>query len=109
MYESEDVDANAFTGVPVFQAEGLIVKTDKAKYTPLFFNKEDLDAAVGNAYQERETHREVTNKAHSNRAMTDLEAAQKKVESPLLQGTSIRTGETKCQNPDGPSEQTAIL
>ena len=79
MYESEDVDANAFTGVPVFQAEGLIVKTDKAKYTPLFFNKEDLDAAVGNAYQERASHREATNKAHSSRAKADLEAAQKKV------------------------------
>ncbi len=79
MYESEDVDANAFTGVPVFQAEGLIVKTDKAKYTPLFFNKEDLDAAVGNAYQERESHREATNKAHSSRAKADLEAAQQKV------------------------------
>lgn len=79
MYESEDVDANVFTGVPVFQAEGLIVKTDKAKYTPLFFSKEDLDAAVGNAYQERESHREATTKAHSSRARADLEAAQKKV------------------------------
>lgn len=87
MYENENVDANAFTGVPVFQAEGLIVKTDKAKYTPLFFNKEDLDAAVGNAYQERETHREVTNKNHSNRAKADLDAAQKKA-SPFSVGHS---------------------
>lgn len=69
----------AFTGVPVFQAEGLTVKTEKTRYTPLFFSKEDLDAAVGNAYEQRQQHRESTNKKHSERANQDLEAAQSKV------------------------------
>lgn len=65
--------------MPVFQAEGLTVKTDKQRYTPLFFSKEDLDAAVGNAYTHKEQHREATNKAHSDRANADLAAAQSKV------------------------------
>ena len=86
LYKEVGIQGQAFTGVPVFQAEGLTVKTDKARYTPLFFSKEDLDAAVGNAYTQREQHRDVTNKAHSARAAADLAAAQSKVSRPL-QGT----------------------
>ncbi len=33
------MDVLGFTGVPVFQAEGLTVKTEKARYTPLFLSK----------------------------------------------------------------------
>ena len=55
------------------------MKTDKARYTPLFFSKEDLDAAVGNAYAQREQHKEATNKAHSDRASAELADAQTKV------------------------------
>jgi hypothetical protein len=86
LYRAAEVDANAFTGVPVFQAEGLVVKTEKAKYTPLFFSKDDLDAAVGNAYTEREQHREATTKAHSNRAKADLDTAQKKFDAAESEG-----------------------
>ena len=40
------MDVLGFTGVPVFQAEGLTVKTEKARYTPLFLSKvRDRDAA----------------------------------------------------------------
>jgi hypothetical protein len=31
------VPAAGFQGVPLFQAEGLTIKGDKARYTPLFF------------------------------------------------------------------------
>lgn len=79
LYQEAGVHGQAFMGVPVFQAEGLTVKTDKKRYTPLFFSKEDLDAAVGNAYTTKEQHRDVTNKAHSARADADLAAAQNKV------------------------------
>lgn len=33
------MDVVGFTGVPVFQAEGLTVKTEKSRYTPLFLDK----------------------------------------------------------------------
>ena len=35
------------------QAEGLTVKTGKARYTPLFLSKADLDIALGNADGQR--------------------------------------------------------
>ena len=79
LYKEAEVKDVAFTGVPVFQAEGLTVKTEKTRYTPLFFSKEDLDAAVGNAYEQREQHRDNVNKSNSARADADLEAAQSKV------------------------------
>ena len=39
LYRDAGVDVLGFTGVPVFQAEGLTVKTEKARYTPLFLSK----------------------------------------------------------------------
>ena len=50
-----------FTGVPVFQAQGLTVKTENSRYTPLFLAKEDLDVAVGAAFSQREAAKEVAN------------------------------------------------
>jgi hypothetical protein len=35
------------------QAEGLTVKTGKARYTPLFLSKADLDVALANADGQR--------------------------------------------------------
>ena len=39
LYREAGVDVLGFTGVPVFQAEGLTVKTEKSRYTPLFLSK----------------------------------------------------------------------
>ena len=44
MYRDAGVDVVGFTGVPVFQAEGLVVKTNKTRYTPLFLDKVPLVA-----------------------------------------------------------------
>jgi hypothetical protein len=49
LYRKAGISAEGFTGVPVFQAEGLTVKTGTAEYTPLFLNKADLDAAISTA------------------------------------------------------------
>lgn len=54
LYQEAGLDVDSFVGVPVFQVEGLNVKTEKARYTPLFLSKTDLDTAVGNAAEERE-------------------------------------------------------
>lgn len=37
LYNQAGVPAVAFTGVPLFQAEGLTVKSEQHRYTPLFF------------------------------------------------------------------------
>ena len=76
MYQEEGIEVKGFTGVPIFQAEGLTVKTDRARYTPLFFSKSDLDAAVGNAYTQRESDRAEATRSKSDKANQELSAAQ---------------------------------
>ena len=60
LYQDAGIVADEFVGVPVFQAEGLTVKTERARYTPLFLARADLDAAVGNAYSRRGGEREAS-------------------------------------------------
>jgi len=71
-----------FAGVPVFQAEGLTVKTDRARYTPLFLAREDLDAAVGNAYNQRGGEREAGASAGVAAATEEDQRAQQAVPAP---------------------------
>lgn len=66
----------AFHGVPVFQAESLCVRTPRARYTPLFFSKTDLDRAVKNAFQQREGQKEADAQAKFKGASDDLAAAR---------------------------------
>ncbi|PRW61470.1 TIC 22- chloroplastic [Chlorella sorokiniana] len=81
LYRHAGVAATGFQGVPLFQAEGLTIKGDKARYTPLFFSKEDLDAALAAAYSSRDAaaHQETRDKA--TRARGELADAQKEVEA----------------------------
>jgi hypothetical protein len=37
LYRHAGVPASGFQGVPLFQAEGLTIKGEKERYTPLFF------------------------------------------------------------------------
>ncbi|KAL6758237.1 22 kDa translocon at the inner membrane of chloroplasts [Haematococcus lacustris] len=53
LYQSAGLPTRSFTGVPVFQAEGLTVTTQEVSYVPLFLAKEDLDIAVQGAYKLR--------------------------------------------------------
>jgi hypothetical protein len=48
LYKKAGIPKEGFVGVPLFQAEGLTVRGDSTRYTPLFFSKNDLDAALVN-------------------------------------------------------------
>jgi hypothetical protein len=83
LYKDAGIAVNSFKGVPVFQAEGLTVKTEQNRYTPLFFSKDDLDAAVQNAAKQREQQQEEATAVKAARADEDLEAAQQAVRPPF--------------------------
>ncbi len=80
-----------FTGVPVFQAQGLTVKTENSRYTPLFLAKEDLDVAVGAAFSQREAAKEVANKSKASAAEEEVASARAAVSSAFLHGCVIWT------------------
>jgi uncharacterized protein YdcH (DUF465 family) len=80
LYEEAGLKVAGFTGVPVFQAEGLSLKAGDARFTPLFFSKDDLDAAVGNAFSQQAAQREAATRAKHSRAQQDLEEAKKQLE-----------------------------
>jgi Tic22-like family len=86
LYRESGIKTDAFNGVPVFQAEGLTVKTEKNRYTPLFFNKDDLDLALGNARAIEEVQEEKALRARCARAEQDLEMAK----------DAVRTFHTVC-------------
>ena len=76
MYKEAGVPSTSFTGVPVFQAQGLTVKTERSRYTPLFLAKEDLDVAVGAAFSQREAAREAATRNKAAAAEEELESAR---------------------------------
>lgn len=76
LYKDAGANVSTFHGVPVFQAEGLTVKTEKHRYTPLFFSKDDLDAALGNARNMEGRQQEEALRVKAARAAEDLEAAK---------------------------------
>lgn len=78
MLDAQGYKTPGFTGVPVFQAEGLTVKTDSARYTPVFLSKKDLDAAVARAHVERVNQKVKITQAKVDRAQHEYaDAAQK--------------------------------
>ena len=83
LYQDAGIVADEFVGVPVFQAEGLTVKTERARYTPLFLARADLDAAVGNAYSRRGGEREASASAEVAAASEADQKAQAAVRSNL--------------------------
>ncbi|KAH9318102.1 hypothetical protein KI387_019871, partial [Taxus chinensis] len=42
-----------FPGVPVFQSDNLIIRSKDKQFRPLFFNKEDLEYSLSQAYQQK--------------------------------------------------------
>ena len=81
---AEGVGDQPFRGVPLFQAESLCVRTPKARYTPLFFSKRDLDRAVANAFQQREGQKEADAQLSFKGASDDLAAARASVSALLF-------------------------
>lgn len=76
LYKEAGVPGSTFTGVPIFQAQGLTVKTENSRYTPLFLAKEDLDVAVGAAFSQRVAAKEVANKSKASAAEEDVASAR---------------------------------
>ena len=95
LYKEAGVPGSTFTGVPIFQAQGLTVKTENSRYTPLFLAKEDLDVAVGAAFSQREAAKEVANKSKASAAEEDVASARATV-STL---SASLTGSCKHQRP----------
>ena len=84
LYKDSGIDANAFQGVPVFQAEGLTVNSDGGRQTPLFLSKEDLDKAIHAAFSQREAFRQEQTAAKHRRAQEELDIARAKVRTRLV-------------------------
>ena len=83
LYRDAGIAVGGFAGVPVFQAEGLTVKTERARYTPLFLARADLDAAVGNAYSQKGGEREADASAEVAAAAQEDQKAQAAVRRDL--------------------------
>lgn len=78
--KAEGLGDQPFKGVPLFQAESLCVRTPKARYTPLFFSKRDLDRAVANAFQQKENANETDAQKSFKGAGDELAAAKASLE-----------------------------
>ena len=46
LYKRAGIVKDGFVGVPLFQAEGLTVRGEQSRFTPLFFSKEDVMHAL---------------------------------------------------------------
>lgn len=51
VFHERGVNAGSVVGVPVFQAEGLTIKSEDRRYVPLFLSKDDLDKALETSLQ----------------------------------------------------------
>lgn len=92
MYKEAGVPSTSFTGVPVFQAQGLTVKTERSRYTPLFLAKEDLDVAVGAAFSQREAAREAATRNKAAAAEEELASAKEAVRFTFYSMLAISLG-----------------
>ena len=88
LYRDAGIVADEFVGVPVFQAEGLTVKTERARYTPLFLARADLDAAVGNAYSRKGGKRKADATAEVAAAAEADQKAQAAVRGARVEGSN---------------------
>jgi len=55
----------------------LTVRGNGARFTPLFFSKDDLDAALGDAYMQRDTEAQSDARAKAQRAREELAVAER--------------------------------
>lgn len=72
----------------MFQAEGLTVKTESARYTPVFLSKKDLDAAVGKAHVQRVNQKVQVTQAKVDRAQQEYAEAAQQVS--VVEHTTLR-------------------
>lgn len=79
LFEANGAPVPGFAGVPVFQASGLSVKGESARYTPIFFSKDDLDVAVGNAFSRRDPKAEQAARSKLEAARTELQQAKQQL------------------------------
>lgn len=79
LYRAASLNQTQFVGVPVFQAEGLTVRGEGTRYTPLFFSKDDLDVALRDAYLARDNEAQADARAKATRAREELAAAEAEV------------------------------
>ncbi|EFN52292.1 hypothetical protein CHLNCDRAFT_139038 [Chlorella variabilis] len=79
LYSHAGVPATGFQGVPLFQAEGLTIRGEKERYTPLFFSKQDLDSALGAAFSSKDAAALAEARAKAERARGELQAAEGEV------------------------------
>ena len=83
VFKDDGIEMPGFTGVPVFQAEGLTIKSGSTRYVPVFLSKRDLDVAVQKAYSERVTQKVQSTQAKVARAHQELEDATKQVKGSI--------------------------
>ena len=76
LYKHAGLQTTTFTGVPLFQAEGLTVRGESNRYTPLFFSKSDLDKALGDAFLSRDNEAQAEARAKAERAKKELSEAE---------------------------------
>lgn len=95
LYRHAGLPSASFTGVPLFQAEGLTVRGENARYTPLFFSKDDLDRALGDAYLARDNEAQADARAKADRARSELREAQTEV-STAAEGRAKRAAQKKA-------------
>jgi hypothetical protein len=86
LYKRAGLPATAFTGVPLFQAEGLTVKSDATRYTPLFFCKADLDSALRDAYLSKDSEAQAGARAKADRARAEVAVAEEEEEAAAAAG-----------------------
>jgi len=78
IYKKAGISREGFVGVPLFQAEGLTVKGESSRYTPLFFSKDDLDVALRDTFvsQHESTRSQLQDKIdRAVKELRDLEAS----------------------------------
>lgn len=80
LYRAAGLKTSSFAGVPLFQAEGLTIRgNESARYTPLFFSKDDLDIALHDAFVARDTEQQASERAKADRARQELVEAEGEV------------------------------
>ncbi len=95
LYRHAGLPSSSFTGVPLFQAEGLTVRGEAARFTPLFFSKDDLDKALNDAYITRDNEAQAEARAKAERAQTELQDAQTEAQA-ATEGKARKAAEKKA-------------
>lgn len=95
LYRHAGLASTSFAGVPLFQAEGLTVRGENARYTPLFFSKDDLDIALRDAFSARDSEAQADARAKAERARNELQAAHAEAEA-AGEGRSKKAAQKKA-------------